>query len=74
MNDWTFIVAVLSLILSVLAFVAAAGCIMYVVGLRNSTHQIEWRPLMPEKKKPEDALKQDSDEESDGEIDEPRTF
>jgi hypothetical protein len=74
MNDWTFIVAVLSLILSVLAFVAAAGCIVYVVGLRNSTHQNEWRPLMPEKKKPAEAQAQGSDEESDGEIDEPRTF
>lgn len=74
MNDWAFIVAILAITLSVLSFAAAAGCIIYVIGLRNSTHQIEWRPLMPEKKKPEEALKQRGDEDSDGDIDEPRTF
>lgn len=36
---------IVSGVFSVLAFIAAVGCIAYVIGLRNSTHQISYVPL-----------------------------
>ena len=45
-NDVVILVScIVSGVFSVLAFIAAVGCIAYVIGLRNSTHQISYVPL-----------------------------
>lgn len=46
---------IVSGVFSVLAFIAAVGCIAYVVGLRNSTHQISYVPLKGGDKEPDIA-------------------
>jgi len=51
-------ISLLAIILSTIALIASMGCIAVVVGLRNSTHKIEFRPVpQPDesmKFKPED--------------------
>ena len=56
----TIIVSVVAIIMSTLAFVAACGCIVYVIGLRNSTHTVSWKPLFDKKGEPEET-RQESD-------------
>lgn len=64
MSNWLFISNVVSLIFSVLAFIAAIGCIAYTIGLRNSTHQISYVPLGGKKAK-DDEAKDEAVEEED---------
>ena len=65
MSNWLFISNVVSLIFSVLAFIAAIGCITYTIGLRNSTHQISYVPLTGKKAKEDADAKEDVVEEED---------
>lgn len=73
MNDWAYISVAISLIFSILAFIAAIGCIAYTVGLRNSTHHIEWRPLTPPKTDLPGDSKDESEEDED-ELYEPKNY
>lgn len=42
-------ISLLSIIMSTFALFASLGCIAVVIGLRNSTHKIEFRPVpMPD--------------------------
>jgi len=73
MSNWLFISNIVSLIFSVLAFIAAVGCIAYTIGLRNSTHQISYVPLGGKKAK-EDGGKVAEDEDVEDELQETDNF
>jgi hypothetical protein len=72
MNDWLFISNIVSLIFSVLAFIAGVGCIAYTIGLRNSTHQISYVPLGKKAKDGGNVAEDDEDFEED--LEEPINF
>lgn len=72
MSNWLFISNIISLIFSVLAFIAAIGCISYTIGLRNSTHQISYVPLGGKAKA--DGAKVAEDEEVEEDLEELNNF
>lgn len=45
METWTLIFSIISIIMSIFALALGAYAAIIVVGLRNSTHRIEWRPV-----------------------------
>lgn len=45
MNDWTFIISVLALAFSFLTAGFSILAYANVIGLRNSTHKIQWMPM-----------------------------
>ncbi len=49
MADVYFITSGLSIVLSVIALIFAMTAIAFVVGLKNSTHQIQWKLWDPKK-------------------------
>jgi hypothetical protein len=65
MSNWLFISNIVSLIFSVLAFIAAIGCIAYTIGLRNSTHQISYVPLGNKAKDGGNVAEEKPEEEED---------
>jgi len=69
--EWAFIINIISLIFSVLAFISAVGCIAYVIGLRNSTHQISYVPLGGKGKKDSGI---EEEPELDDDLEEPINF
>jgi hypothetical protein len=66
------VLAVVATIMATLAFAAAMVCIAYVVGLRNSTHQISYVPLGGKAKDTENQA--DAEKEVEDLIDEPEVY
>ena len=73
-NNATFIVSIVAIIMSVLSFVSACGCIIYVVGLRNSTHTVSWKPLFDKKEGEIPDVVAKAEDSEDDDIYEPPTF
>lgn len=54
-------IGIAALIIGTLALIAGGAALAIVIGLKNSTHQVVWKPLEPEKH--EDPFTEEAEEE-----------
>lgn len=58
MTVWAIVLAVFSILVSFIAAGMAGYAIIVTIGLRNSTHRIQWIPASPEMKSGEDLAEE----------------
>lgn len=69
MSETLIIISALALILAVIALIVALAALAFIIGVKNSTHQVVWKPVEPAESQ-DDPFSTGSPDEDETEFDE----
>ena len=59
MNNWIFIISIISIIISLISGILSFLALAYIIGLKNSTHTVERIPAFEENPELDKLMKED---------------